>query len=92
MKAIFACFILALGLSSCTMTLPHGVTDHPIGDRTGISKSTVLFGYIYLNGDYSVAEAAKKGKIKGPISTVDIRTTNYFIFSVKELIVTGDEN
>lgn len=91
-KSIFAFTILLGGLSSCTLTVPHAVTEHPIGDKKGISKSTVLFGSIYLNGDYSVAEAAKNGKIKGPISTVDIKTTSYFIFSVKELIVTGDEN
>lgn len=91
-KMIAAGFILALGLSSCTMTVPHAVTEHPIGSKKGISKTGVIFGVIYLNGDYSIADAAKKGRIKGPISTVDIKTTSYFFYSTKEIIVTGDAN
>ncbi len=90
-KTIAACVVLTLGLSSCTVTVPHAVTDHPIGAKKGSSKTGVIFGVIYLNGDYSVADAAKKGKIKGPISTIDIKTTRYFLYSTKEIIVTGDE-
>lgn len=91
-KTIAAGMILALGLSSCTVTVPHAVTEHPIGSKKGVSKTTVILGAIYLNGDYSVADAAKNGKIKGPISTVDIKTTSYVLFSTKEIIVTGDAN
>lgn len=43
-KSIFAFTILLAGLSSCTLTVPHAVTEHPIGDKKGVSKSTVLFG------------------------------------------------
>ena len=91
-KTIIGAFSLVLALASCSITVPYAVTDHPVGDKKGVSKTTVLFGAIQLNSDYGVAEAAKKGKIKGPISTVDIKTTRYLgpIFYTKELLVTGD--
>lgn len=77
-------------MTSCSMTLPVAVSDLPIGSKEGVSKTIVLFGAIHLNGDYSVAEAAQKGGIKGGISTVDEKTSHYLIFVKKELIVTGE--
>ncbi|MCP4520143.1 MAG: hypothetical protein GY827_00335 [Cytophagales bacterium] len=77
-------------MSSCAMTLPVTVTENPIGSKTGVSESVVIFGSIYLNGDYGVADAAEQGKIKGGISTVDEKTTNYVVFQKKEMIVTGE--
>lgn len=84
--------VAILAFSSCTITQPYAVTDHPIGSKTGVSKTNVILGVIQMNKDYGVADAAKQGKIKGPISTVDLKISNYILFSTKELIVTGDEN
>lgn len=92
LKGLTAGIIVALGLSSCTIIQPYAVTDHPVGSKKGVSKTGVILGAIYLNGDYGIADAAKNGRIKGPISTVDLKVTSYLIFSTKELIVTGDEN
>ena len=93
LKYIFSAVVLVAALSSCTVTVPYAVTDNPIGAKKGVSKTAVILGTIQLNGNYGVAEAAKKGRIKGGISTIDIRTTSYFgpIFYTKELIVTGAE-
>lgn len=83
--------VLAAGLiSSCSVTLPVAVSSAPVGDKTGVSKSTVIFGSIWLNKAYSAAEAAKNGKLTGGVSTIDEKTTNYVIFQKKELIVTGN--
>ncbi|MDB9774648.1 TRL-like family protein [Vicingaceae bacterium] len=89
-KYLASTAILAALLSSCSITTPLAVTELPIGPKKGISETTVIFGVIELNKDYSVAEAAKRGKIKGGISTVDVKYTNYLIFGKKELIVTGE--
>ncbi|MBL4709877.1 MAG: hypothetical protein JKY48_15705 [Flavobacteriales bacterium] len=91
-RTILALAVVVASLSSCTITMPYAVTEHPIGEKKGVSKTTVLFGVIQFNGNYGIAEAAKKGKIKGPISTVDLRTTSYLgaILFTKELLVTGD--
>jgi len=76
-------------LASCAITLPVAVSIAPIGTKTGVSSSVVLFGSIYLNGDYGVKDAANKGKISGAIATIDEKTTSYVFFSKKELIVTS---
>lgn len=89
-KGILAGAVLAFGLSSCSITQPYAVTEQPIGSKTGVSKTSVILGVIQLNGDYSVAEAAENGGITGPVSTVDVKTTSYVLFSTKELIVTGE--
>jgi len=81
--------LVAATLSSCTVTLPVTVSRAEIGEKRGVSKTGVLFGVIYLNGEYGIKEAAKKGKITSAIATVDEKTTSYLIFSKKELIVTA---
>jgi len=90
LRTILAAACAGILLSSCAITVPYAVTEHPIGSKKGVSKTTVILGTIQLNGDYSVADAAKKGKITGPISTVDRKVTNYILFSKQELIVTGE--
>ena len=89
---ILASLVVVTFLASCSVTLPYAVTDHPIGTQKGVSKTNVLFGSIYLNKNFGIVEAAKKGKIKGPISTVDYKITYYLgpIFYTRELLVTGD--
>jgi hypothetical protein len=77
-------------LTSCSVTSPVTASAAPIGNKVGTSSTTVLFGTWYLNKNYSVAEAAHNGKIKGGVATVDVKTTNYFLFLKKELIVTGE--
>ena len=74
-KNIFLGAMVVTTLASCSVTLPQAVTDNPIGAKKGVSKTGMLFGAIQLNGDYGIAEAAKKGKIKGAVSTVDLKTT-----------------
>lgn len=77
-------------MTSCAVTMPVAVSEQPVGSKTGVSESIVLFGSIFLNGDYGVADAAANGKIKGGVSTVDEKTTNYVIFVKKEIIITGE--
>jgi uncharacterized protein involved in high-affinity Fe2+ transport len=89
-KYIASIAFLSAILSSCSVTVPVAVTEVPIGAKKGVSETNVLFGYIQLNKNYGIAEAAKKGKITGGISTVDVKFTNYIVFGKKELIVTGE--
>jgi hypothetical protein len=77
-------------LSSCSVTNPVTASAAPIGNKVGTSNTLVLFGTLHLNKNYGVAEAARNGKIKGGVATVDVKTTNYLFFVKKELIVTGE--
>jgi hypothetical protein len=87
---LLAVACVGLFISSCAVTVPYAATDQPIGSKTGISATSRFLNFEF-NGEHGVAEAAKNGGIQGPISTVDIRTTNYiFLFSKREIIVTGE--
>ena len=91
LKTLVAVIAVAV-MTSCSITQPYAVTEEPIGSKTGVSKSIVLLGVIYVNGNYGLADAAKNGKIKGGVSTVDVKTTSFLgpIFSTKEMIITGE--
>jgi hypothetical protein len=89
-KYIFSIAVAATFLSSCTVTMPYAVTENPIGSKKGVSKTSVILGAIQTNGDFGVADAAKNGKIYGGVSTVDMKVSNYILFSTKELIITGE--
>jgi hypothetical protein len=88
LNVIIAASCTAL-LASCAITLPVAVSNAPIGTKTGVSETTIIFGSIYLNSNYGVKEAAQKGKITGAIATIDEKTTNLFFITKKELIVTS---
>ena len=75
--------------TSCAITLPVAVSNAPIGAKTGVSETVIIFGTIYLNSNYGVKEAAQKGKITGAIATIDEKTSNFVFFAKKELIVTS---
>lgn len=89
LRNILGVFALAVVVASCTVVAPVTASDAEIGSLRGTSETVVLFGVIYLNGDYGVKEAAKKGKITSAIATIDEETTNYMIFMKKKLIVTA---
>jgi hypothetical protein len=76
-------------LSSCTATVPVTASAAPIGNKVGTSK-TLVIGVWQLNKNYSVAEAAHNGKIKGGVASVDVKVTNFLLFQKRELIVTGE--
>ena len=40
--------VVAIIMTSCTVTMPVAVSNAEIGDKRGVSESTVLFGVIYL--------------------------------------------
>ena len=92
--------ILAIGLlASCSVTRPYAVTNNAIGSKEGKSSTTVVFGsssgqqlavgLIVTNGKFGVIEAAKKGGID-KVATVDVKTTNFYLFQKVEIIVTGE--
>lgn len=92
--------VVAFGLtvSSCSTIIPVTATNNPIGNKEGVSKTSILFGKasrsnlgagLVLNKDYGVVDAAKKGGIN-KVATVDLKVTNYYIFTKAELIVTGE--
>lgn len=91
LKSILGGLVFVATLSSCSLTVPYAVTEATIGNNKGTSESFYI-GTIELNGNFGVAEAAKKGKIKGGVATVDMKTTTYipFLLYKRELIVTGE--
>lgn len=90
---------LALLLSSCSVTVPFAVTNNAIGDKIGTSETTIIFGgagssspgigmYV-TNKKYGVVDAIKDGDLS-TVATVDIKVTNFLIFTKAEIIVTGE--
>ncbi|MCC6372270.1 MAG: hypothetical protein IT236_14800 [Bacteroidia bacterium] len=86
---IVSTIAVAAVITSCSMTFPVSVSAAPIGNKVGISKTTVLFGAWQVNKNFGIAEAAHNGKIVGGVATVDMKVTNYILFQKKELIVTA---
>ena len=95
-KSLMLSAVVAVGLlSSCAVTRPYAVTGNPIGSKTGVSTTGVVFGVIQLNGKHGVQDANKNGGITGGISTVDIKYSHYgfpaaLFFMQREVIVTGE--
>lgn len=96
-KLLGGIFAVAL-VSSCSLTRPYAVTNNYIGNKQGVSKTTILFGLssgvqlstgIVSNKNFGVIEAAKNGGIE-KIGSVDVKTTNYVVFQKVEVIVTGE--
>lgn len=92
--------VIAFGLTvtSCSTIIPVTATNNTIGDKVGTSKTSILFGAanrsnlgagLVFNKDYGVVDAVKKGNIE-KVATVDLKVTNYIIFTKAELIVTGE--
>lgn len=80
---------LVYTVASCSVTVPVTASNAEIGSLRGTSETVVLFGAIYLNKNYGIKEAAKKGKITSAIATMDEETKSYIIFQKKKLIVTA---
>ncbi len=81
--------VAALIFTSCTVIAPITASDAEIGNKRGVSKTSVFLG-IELNKNYGVKEAAKNGKITSPVATVDQKTTSFLgLFKKRELIITG---
>lgn len=99
MKNIITGIIAVALVSSCALTRPYAVTNNEIGNKKGVSKTTVIFGQsagdqlatgmFVTNKNFGVIEAAKKGGVK-VIGCVDVKTTNYVFFQKVEVIVTGE--
>lgn len=97
-KYILSALIVGL-MASCTMTRPYTATNNSLGEKTGISKTNIIFGssagdnlgagLIITNKKFGVIEAAKKGGIS-TIGAVDVKTTNYLFFTKVEIIVSGE--
>ncbi|MCK9561569.1 MAG: hypothetical protein M0R02_02485 [Bacteroidales bacterium] len=77
-------------LASCSVTLPVAVSEAPVGNKRGVSTTTVFLG-LYLNSQFGIKDAAKNGHITGAIATVDKKTTNFIFVRKVELIVTAAE-
>ena len=80
--------VAAIALNSCTVIAPVTASRAEIGDKRGVSETTVVLG-VELNKDYGVKDAANNGKITSAIATVDEKVTNFLIFQKKQLIVTA---
>ena len=89
-----------LSLASCTSIRPYAVTNNAIGDGVGVSKTTLILGAsagnqleqaLYsTNKNFGVIEAARNGNLD-KVATVDVQSSNYWLFSKVKVIVTGTE-
>jgi len=102
LKIGFLSLVFGGFLASCTTTHPVLVTNNAIGDKVGKSSTSCLFGAaavsfdpnlvaagICFNGKYGLIDAAKDGNIDR-VATVDLKQTNYILFTKFELFVTGE--
>jgi hypothetical protein len=87
-KIFLASLFLGITLSGCaTIVEPGMATGNPIGEKTGKSSYTTIFG-IAFNYDRGVAEAAKNGNID-KIATVDYKAETGFFTVTYTTVVTG---
>lgn len=97
LKKILSVACLTAIISSCTTIYPVTATNNSLGGKTGTSQTGILghAGYgdlgtgLVLNGDYGVIEAAENGNIEH-VGSVDLKVTNYYIFTKAEIIVSGE--
>ncbi len=91
-KLISLLIVLAVlvSLMSCTTVKPVAATSNPVGEKVGHASATYLFGLIPLtfNADHGIQKAAKDGNIT-EISTVDVKVTDYILWSDVSTVVTG---
>jgi hypothetical protein len=80
--------IVTIAFASCTVISPVAISRAELGDSQGISETISVFGILF-NGNYGVKEAAENGFINSAIGAIDEKTTSYFFFSKKQLIVTA---
>jgi hypothetical protein len=81
-------FVVSM-LAGC-FTTPIAATGNPIGSKTG-SASCMYVLSVFPLGDWDtgIFHAAKNGGISR-ISTVDVKTQNFYIVSIVTTVVTGD--
>lgn len=87
-NSLFLVAVVALMLSSCSITMPVAVSRAEIGQSRGVSNTVVFLG-VFLNSEYGIKEAASNGNITSAIATVDEKVTNFIIFQTRQLIVTA---
>ncbi|MFK7756542.1 MAG: TRL domain-containing protein [Flavobacteriales bacterium] len=97
-QTILVVGLIAL-LSSCSVTMPFAVTNNALGNKVGNSETTIIagaagvgnpgMGLFVTNKNYGVVEAIKNGNIS-KVSTVDLKITNFYLFTKAEFIVTGE--
>jgi len=88
-KILVVLFLTIFALSSCSITLPVTATSNPIGEKVGTATAVGFLGVFFFDADASIRTAAKNGGIT-KISTVDIKSSNYFgLIVTYETIVTG---
>ncbi len=81
---------VAMGLSSCSITMPVAISSNPIGAKTGSAKADVYLGVFCFGGDASIQSAAKNGGITR-VATVDMKMTSLLnLLNTYTTIVTGE--
>lgn len=89
-KIIAAAFVVAILVTSCSLTLPVNATGYAVGSKVGTAKATGYLGILFFNADASIKTAAKNGGITR-ISSVDLKQTSLLgIIVTYETIVSGE--
>ena len=89
-KIIAAAFVLAILVTSCSLTLPVNATGYAVGSKVGTATATGYLGVLFFNADASIKTAAKNGGITR-ISSVDLKQTSLLgIIVTYETIVSGE--
>ncbi len=89
-KIIAAAFVVAILVTSCSLTLPVNATGYAVGSKVGTATATGYLGVLFFNADASIKTAAKNGGITR-ISSVDLKQTSLLgIIVTYETIVSGE--
>ena len=88
MKTFIFIGLLALSISSCTVTYP-GIATGNVAEKTGIAERTIWFGIAIKPVDVSIESAAKKGEIS-KIATIDYQVRQGLFKVTYKTIVTGN--
>lgn len=89
-QMIAAACMVAILLTSCSLTLPVNATGYAVGSKVGTAKATGYLGILFFNADASIKTAAKNGGITR-ISSVDLKQTSMLgIIVTYETIVSGE--
>ena len=91
MKKLLPLALIAVLFMSCKSIAPLCATSNEVGTKVGRAKAGRILGFIPVgDGDYSIQKAAREAGIT-KISTVDVKTFNYFyIWIGNETIITGE--
>jgi hypothetical protein len=85
LKVFFALGVVAIGISSCTMSHTAVITNNAVGSKIGKASGTIFSPKL----DVTYKKAKENGKIR-KVGVAEMKVTNYLIIPFYETIVSGE--